>query len=108
MAKTSEITKILLTVCIDNAISEKEDDNVENAPDEEMTVNKNTILKMRWAIKIVRQLEMKTCSVTTSHLEKRNLTSVNVIESVLKEKFINYNSSWEFVTYVFILIDNHI
>ena len=36
LAKTSEITKNLLTVCIDNAISEKEDDNIENAPDEEM------------------------------------------------------------------------
>ena len=35
LAKTSEITKNLLTVCIDNAISEKEDDNIENAPDEE-------------------------------------------------------------------------
>ena len=31
---------------------------------------------------------------------------MNVIESVLKEKFINYNSSWEFVACVFILIDN--
>ena len=49
---------------------------------------------------------MKMCSVITSHFEKRNLTSVNVIESVLKEKFVNYNSSWEFVTCVFILIDN--
>ena len=34
LAKTSEITKNLLTVCIDNAISEKEeDDNIENVSD---------------------------------------------------------------------------
>ena len=71
-----------------------------------MTVNMDALLKMRWAIKMVRQLEMKTCSAITSHLEKRNLTSVNIIESVLKEKFINCNSSWEFVACVFVLIDN--
>ena len=93
LAKTSEITKNLLTVCIDNAISEKEDDNIENAPDEEMTVNTDALLKMRWAVKMVRQLEMKMCSAITSHFEKRNLSSVNVIENVLKEKFVNYNSS---------------
>ena len=106
LAKTSEITKNLLTVCIDNAISEKEDDNIENAPDEEMTVSTDALLKMRWAVKMVRQLEMKMCSAITSHFEKRNLSSVNVIESVLKEKFVNYNSSWEFVACVFVLIDN--
>ena len=105
LAKTSEITKNLL-MCIDNAISEKEDDNIENAPDEEMTVNTDALLKMRWAVKMVRQLEMKMCSAITSHFEKRNLSSVNVIESVLKEKFVNYNSSWEFVACVFVLIDN--
>ena len=105
--KTSEISKNLLTVYIENAISEKEqDDNVENAPDEEMTVNMDALLNMRWAVKMVRQLEMKTCSAITSHFEKRNLTSVNVIESVLKEKFINYNSSWEFVACFFVLIGN--
>ena len=47
LAKTSEITKNLLTVCINNAISEKEeDDNIEKASDEEMTVNMNGLLKM--------------------------------------------------------------
>ena len=51
LAKTSEITKNLLTVCIDNAISEKEDDNIENAPDEEMTFNTDALLKMHWAVK---------------------------------------------------------
>ena len=85
LAKTSEITKNLLTVCIDNAIFEKEDDNIENAPDEEMTVNMDVLLKMRWAVKMVRQLELKICSAITSHFEKRNLTSVSVIESVLKK-----------------------
>ena len=54
LAKTSEITKNLLTVCIDNAISEKEDDNIENVPNEEMTVNMDVLLKMRWAVKMVR------------------------------------------------------
>ena len=92
-------------LCIDKAISEK-DYNVENVPDEEMTVNMDALLKMHWAVKMVRQLEMKTCSAITSHSKKCNLTSVNVIESMLKEKFINYNSSWGFVTCVFVLIDN--
>ena len=106
LAKTSEITKNLLTVCINNAISEREDDNIENVTDEEMTVNMDALLKMCWAVKMVRQLEMKMCSAITSHLEKSNLTSVNVIESVLKEKFVNYYSSWEFVACIFVLIDN--
>ena len=55
---------------------------------------------------MVRQLEMKMCSAITSHFEKCNLTSVSVTKSVLKETFINYNSSWEFVACVFVLIDN--
>ena len=80
LAKTSEITKNLLTVCIDNAISEKEDDSIENAPDEEVTVNMDALLKMRWAVKMVRQLEMKMCSAITYHFEKCNLSSLNVIE----------------------------
>ena len=92
LAKTSEITKNLLIVCIDNAISEKEDDNNENASDEEMTVNMDALLKMRWAVKMVRQLEIKMCSAITSHFKKRNLSCVNVTKSVLKEKFVNYNS----------------
>ena len=55
LAKTSEITKNLLTVCIDNAISEKEeDDNIENASDEEMTINMDSLLKMHWAVKMAR------------------------------------------------------
>ena len=55
-----KITKNLLTVCIDSAISEKEeDDDIENASDEEMTVNMEALLKMHWAVKMVRQLEMK-------------------------------------------------
>ena len=83
----------------------KKKTTIENAPDEEMTVNMDTLLKMRWAVKMARQLEMKMCSAITSHFEKRNLSSVNVIESVLKEKFVNYNSSWEFVACVFVLID---
>ena len=41
LAKTSEITKNLLTVCIDNAISGKE----------EMTVNTDALVEMRWAVK---------------------------------------------------------
>ena len=49
LAKTPEITENLLTVYIDNAISEKEDDNIENASDEEMTVNMEALLKMCWA-----------------------------------------------------------
>ena len=59
LTKTSEITKNLLTVCIDNAISKKEDDNVENAPDEEMTVNIDAILKMRWTVKWLDNLKSK-------------------------------------------------
>ena len=77
LAKTSEITKNLLTVCINKAISEKqEDDNVENVPDEEMTVNMDALLKMYWAVKMVRQLEMKMCSAITSHLEKCNQSNL--------------------------------
>ena len=70
LAKTSEITKNL-TVCIDNAISEKEEvDNIENSPDEEMTVNMDALLKICWTVKMVKQLEIKMCSAITSHLEK--------------------------------------
>ena len=29
-----------------------------------------------------------------------------LLKSILKEKFVNYNSSWEFVACVFVLIDN--
>ena len=39
-------------------------------------------------------------------MEKCRLTSVSIVESVIKEKFVNYNSSWEFVACVFVLINN--
>ena len=106
LAKNSEITKNLVAVCINEAIAERaEDDDNDYVSDEEMTVDKIALWKMCWAVKTVRQLNGATCFAITSHLEKSHLISVNVIESVIKEKFASYDSSWEFVACVFVLID---
>ena len=106
LAKNSEITKNLVAVCINEAIAERaEDDDTDYVADEEMTVDKIALWKMCWAVKTVKQLNGATCFAITSHLEKRHLISVNVIESVIKEKFASYDSSWEFVACVFVLID---
>ena len=89
---------------IENALSENVVDFNEEE-EEDVSVNIIILRKMYGSIAVERFTHCDTCTDITHHFEKSNIISTETVIRVINELFGHYQSSWEFVVCVFVLID---